>query len=125
MAPVPERVASVVGWLRAGYPTGVPEHDYVPLFALLGRALAPEEVEEVALAVLREHDGGAITVDEVEALITRTTAQPPLESDVARVRAVLAAAGWPLASPGSQPSQSSAIGAGGQAADQASATARA
>lgn len=99
MPGVSARVASVVGWLRDGYPGGVPEHDYVPLFALLGRTLTPEEVEEVALAVLREHDGGAITVEEVEELITRTTAQPPLEPDVNRVRAVLAAAGWPLASP--------------------------
>ena len=27
-------VARVVGWLRAGYPTGVPEHDYVPLLGI-------------------------------------------------------------------------------------------
>ena len=28
-------VSSVVGWLRAGYPYGVPEADYVPLLAVL------------------------------------------------------------------------------------------
>jgi hypothetical protein len=89
----------VVGWLRDGYPAGVPEHDYVPLFALLGRTLSHDEVEAVALDVLREHDGGPVTLAEVGELITRTTAQPPLEADVARVRAVLAAAGWPLAGP--------------------------
>ena len=26
---------SIVGWLRTGYPHGVPEQDYVPLLALL------------------------------------------------------------------------------------------
>jgi hypothetical protein len=96
---VTSRVTSVVGWLRDGYPAGVPERDYVPLFALLGRTLTHDEVEAVALDVLREHDGGPITLAEVEELITRTTAQPPLEADVARVRVVLAAAGWPLAEP--------------------------
>ena len=34
--PLPPFLAAVVGWLRAGYPEGVPEVDYIPLFALLG-----------------------------------------------------------------------------------------
>ena len=33
---LPPFLDKVVGWLRAGYPTGVPEHDYIPLFAILG-----------------------------------------------------------------------------------------
>jgi hypothetical protein len=31
MAAVPDFVARVVGWLRAGYPEGVPDVDYIPL----------------------------------------------------------------------------------------------
>jgi hypothetical protein len=34
----------VVGFLRAGYPEGVPAHDYVPLLALLRRRLSDDEV---------------------------------------------------------------------------------
>ena len=33
---LPDFLTKIVGWLRAGYPEGVPEHDYLPLFALLG-----------------------------------------------------------------------------------------
>ena len=28
-------IQRIVDWLRAGYPNGIPERDYVPLFALL------------------------------------------------------------------------------------------
>ena len=42
--PIPDAVNRIVGWLRAGYPEGVPEHDYIPLFALLGSQLTNEEV---------------------------------------------------------------------------------
>ncbi|MFC8730940.1 DUF3349 domain-containing protein [Luteimicrobium sp. NPDC057192] len=96
---MPSRVANVVGWLREGYPAGVPEHDYVPLFALLRRTLTEQEVEDVALAVVQQHDRGPIAHEAIEDLVSRTTAQEPIERDVARVRAVLAAAGWPLADP--------------------------
>jgi hypothetical protein len=34
----------VVGFLRAGYPEGVPAHDYVPLLALLRRRLSDDEM---------------------------------------------------------------------------------
>ena len=93
------RVANVVGWLREGYPAGVPEHDYVPLFALLRRTLSEQEVADVALSVVQQHDHGPISHEAIEDLVARTTAQEPVERDVARVRAVLAAAGWPLADP--------------------------
>jgi len=96
---VPSRVANVVGWLREGYPAGVPEHDYVPLFALLRRTLTEQEVEDVAVAVVQQHDRGPISHEAIEELVARTTAQEALDQDVARVRAVLAAAGWPLGDP--------------------------
>lgn len=42
----PSFLAKIVGWLRAGYPDGVPEHDYVPLVALLGSQLTDDEVRD-------------------------------------------------------------------------------
>ena len=44
----PAVVAKIVGWLRAGYPEGVPQHDYIPLFALLGTELTNDEVTLIA-----------------------------------------------------------------------------
>jgi hypothetical protein len=39
---------SVIGWLRAGYPQGVPQVDYIPLFALLGSHLTDDDVKAIA-----------------------------------------------------------------------------
>ena len=52
---LPRLPHKIVDWLRAGYPEGVPEHDYIPLFALLGSQLTNDEVTLIAdeLAVLR------------------------------------------------------------------------
>lgn len=33
-------LTSILAWLRAGYPEGVPAQDYVPLFALFGHPAA-------------------------------------------------------------------------------------
>lgn len=91
-------VARIVEWLRLGYPGGVPEHDYVPLFALLSRTLTADEVDLVALEVLRQHDGGPITRRQVEDVVVRVTRQPPPpEFELGRVASVLVTAGWPLA----------------------------
>lgn len=40
-------ISSIIGWLRAGYPEGVPDVDYIPLFALLGSELTDEEVSAI------------------------------------------------------------------------------
>jgi hypothetical protein len=60
---LPPVLNSIVGWLRAGYPHGVPEHDYVALLALLSRRLTSEEVAAVAAELSRQSsaDGGAGT----------------------------------------------------------------
>jgi hypothetical protein len=34
---LPSLVAKIVGWLRSGYPNGVPERDYLRLFAYVRR----------------------------------------------------------------------------------------
>ena len=41
-------LAKIVGFLRAGYPEGVPDGDYIPLVALLRRRLSDDEVVAVA-----------------------------------------------------------------------------
>ena len=52
--PLPPVLNSIVGWLRAGYPCGVPESDYIPLLALLARRLTSEEVSAVATELVRQ-----------------------------------------------------------------------
>lgn len=45
---LPSFLKSVIGWLRAGYPEGVPDVDYIPLLALLGSQLSDADVHAVA-----------------------------------------------------------------------------
>lgn len=94
---MPPFLAAIIGWLRAGYPDGVPDTDYVPLFALLGSQLTDSEVQAVAselASTTGQESAGAIR-DAIRAV----THSPPREADVARVRARLAQGGWPLAPP--------------------------
>lgn len=93
----PPIIGSIVDWLRAGYPEGVPEQDYVPLFALLERRLTHEEVEMLADELIARGDL-PITKPDIQVLITKITNEMPAERDVARVRAHLVEGGWPLAS---------------------------
>ena len=87
---------SIVSWLRAGYPEGVPQTDYLPLLALLARRLTSDEVTAVAneLMVRGEFDSIGIGV-----AITQITDELPTPADVERVRQRLAAKGWPLDDP--------------------------
>ncbi|GFG73315.1 DUF3349 domain-containing protein [Mycobacterium botniense] len=83
---------SVVAWLRAGYPEGVPPTDYIPLLALLARRLTNDEVKAVAHELMQRAD-----VDDIDigVLITQFTDELPSPEDVERVRERLAAKGWP------------------------------
>ena len=91
-------LSDIIGWLRAGYPEGVPDQDYVPLLALLGRHLTEDEVKQVADELART--GDQHSRDTIRAAINDVTDEPPRDSDIARVRARLAGGGWPLANPG-------------------------
>jgi hypothetical protein len=99
---LPPFLSAVVDWLRAGYPQGVPERDYVPLLALLARRLTAEEVAAVA-AQLRDEGRLPVTNTDIGELIMGITDELPRGEDVARVRAQLALGGWPLADPHSAP----------------------
>jgi hypothetical protein len=95
---MPPVLSAVIGWLRAGYPEGVPDVDYVPLFALLGSQLTDKDVESIAEVLASETDHES--AEAIRAAITSVTRQQkPNDSDIARVRARLAAGGWPLAKP--------------------------
>jgi uncharacterized protein DUF3349 len=89
-------LAKIVAWITAGYPDGVPGPDRVPLLALLQRRLSDAEVKAVAkdLMVRGEFDEVDIGV-----LITEMTDELPTPDDIERVRARLAAKGWPLDDP--------------------------
>ncbi|GAB11750.1 hypothetical protein GOARA_088_00130 [Gordonia araii NBRC 100433] len=106
----PQLLASVIRWLRAGYPNGVPSGDYIPLVAILRRQLSDDEVTEVANTLAADAASAAkpeppstvITeVPEINRIdvgveINKVTDELPSESDLARVRAVLVGAGWPF-----------------------------
>ncbi|MGW0176902.1 DUF3349 domain-containing protein [Rhodococcus sp. NPDC003322] len=91
---------SVLKWLRAGYPEGVPPKDRVPLVALLYRQMSSEQIKDVSVA-LAEAAGKApdptITRNEIGELIEQVTDTEPSTEDITRVASVLVAAGWPLA----------------------------
>jgi hypothetical protein len=92
---LPPLLSKIVGWLRAGYPEGVPNVDYIPLFALLGSQLTDSEVKEIAEDLANECDPGSAQA--IRDAIATVTHHKPNEADVNRVRAKLAAGGWPLA----------------------------
>ena len=93
--PLPPFLANIIGWLRAGYPEGVPERDYIPLLALLRRRLSDDEVAAVADELNRSYGRPLIDRTDIQVRITKVTNELPNEEDVTRVRQHLEAAGWP------------------------------
>lgn len=89
-------IAQVLGWLRAGYPDGVPTKDYTPLLALLRRTLTADELGEVVEAIALQ-DPDPVRVSQIRAAIAEVTAASSVDDgDVHRVAAQLAAKGVPL-----------------------------
>lgn len=86
----------VVSWVRAGYPDGVPQNDYLPILALLSRRLSHDEVAEVARELLFR---AGVDDADIGAEIMKLTDELPSPADIERVRAKLAAHGWPLDDP--------------------------
>ncbi len=103
MAVLPGFLGSILGWLRAGYPDGIPSTDYVPLMVVLSRRLSTDEIHDVVTELTRSGDlpPAASTIDNIDIgmEITKITNELPTEDDVRRVRARLAQGGWPLADP--------------------------
>jgi hypothetical protein len=94
---LPSFLAKIVEWLRAGYPNGVPDQDYIPLVALLGSQLTGNEMTLIADELAFSYNPeSAEEIRKAIGAITRTSVK---DSDIARVRSHLAAGGWPLAAP--------------------------
>jgi hypothetical protein len=102
-------VQRVVRWLRAGYPEGVPQQDYVALLGILRRTLTPTEVDRVTHELTQQAEAGMaiMTPQLVEQRITEVVRGPAHSDDLVRVSARLAAAGWPLGSPASEDAERS------------------
>ncbi len=95
-------LAKIVAWIVAGYPEGVPGPDRVPLLALLRRRLTDDEVKAVVAELqARAELPDSPHIDDIDigVLITEITDGLPSPDDVERVRARLAAQGWPLDDP--------------------------
>ena len=95
------RVQSVLNWLRAGYPGGVPGPDRVPLLALLRNTpLTEDEVKEVVRQITaKDSDAiadGVIDHDEIEKFIEGVAHHDGGPENIKRVADRLAAAGWKL-----------------------------
>jgi hypothetical protein len=90
-----------LGWLRAGYPTGVPKRDYIALLGVLRVKLSEDEIRKIAkeLADQSQKYDEPITSEDIEKMIDQKMLQEATPADVARVSAHLAAGGWPLADP--------------------------
>jgi hypothetical protein len=91
-------LARVLGFLRVGYPDGVPYADQVPLLALLRRRLSDDEVVALAEELAAT---GALPVDgtDIRVAITKLTNEMPSAEDTARVKQRLIDAGWPVSEP--------------------------
>lgn len=124
---------SVLRWLRAGYPEGVPGPDRVPLLALLrSTPLTEEQIAEVVRNITA-HEGSPKTVDhaidrdEIAQFISDMTHYDAGPENVIRVAATLAAVGWPLAGidvseviPGDEWGEAAELAARGPAPEEAS-----
>jgi hypothetical protein len=96
----PSFLRRTITWLRAGYPSGIPQQDYVALLGVLHRRLTDAEVTMIA-AELAQHAQADTPIAEAEirSLIETRAFEGAYDEDVARVSARLASGGWPLAGP--------------------------
>jgi hypothetical protein len=98
---------SILDWLRAGYPDGVPGPDRVPLLALLrATPLTEDQIKEVVRNITADGSAaladGEIGEDEIAAFIKDVSHHDAGSENVQRIAAKLAAAGWPLAGVGDE-----------------------
>jgi hypothetical protein len=85
-------VSSIVAFLRAGYPTGMPATGYVPLAALSRRRASSDEITAITSELVMQRLR-PISATDVGVVITRVTDEMPSPEDIARVQRRLAAIG--------------------------------
>lgn len=93
------RVRSVLDWLRAGYPGGVPGPDRVPLLALLRETPLTEDelkeiVRELTAADSEALADGVIDRDEIADFVHGFTHHDAGPENIRHIAEKLAAAGW-------------------------------
>lgn len=88
----------VLGWLRAGYPHGIPVRDYTALLGVLRRRLTDDDVSAIAadLALQADASDSVITEHEIRRMVRDHAFQSATPDDIARVSSQLAGGGWPL-----------------------------
>jgi len=86
---LPSFLARIVGWLRAGYPHGAPEHGYIPLLALLGTHLTDAEMTLIAAELA--FSSAPESAEEIRKAISAITHATASDDDIARVRSHLSA----------------------------------
>jgi Protein of unknown function (DUF3349) len=77
-------VSSIVAFVRAGYPAGMPATGYLPLVALARRRLCDDEIEAIAGKLMSRRLWPISSVD-IGVEITRVINQMPLPDDIDRV----------------------------------------
>jgi hypothetical protein len=85
-------LTSIVSWLRAGYPEGIPPTDTFAVLALLSRRLTNDEVQAIARELM---DRGEFDKIDIGVVINKLTDELPSVQDIDRVRERLATKGWP------------------------------
>ena len=94
-------IARILNWLKAGYPEGIPQHDFPSVLLVLHRNLSDTEIESIAddLALQSiSRYSQPVTAEHIRAMIREHAFQSATPEDTRRVSAVLARGGWPLAS---------------------------
>ena len=86
-------LGSIVAWLRAGYPEGIPPTDTFAVLALLSRRLTNDEVALIAHDLTERGEFDQI---DIGVAISKLTDHVPSPEEVDRVRLRLAVNGWPL-----------------------------
>lgn len=89
------RLQRVAAWLRAGYPQGIPDRDFVPLFALLRRRLSEEEAQQLAADLVEK---GLIAPDKIDVAVgyLRITDELASHDELVRVINHLRENGWEI-----------------------------
>ena len=78
-------VSSIVAFVRAGYPAGMPATGYVPLVALTRRRLCDDEIEAIATKLMSRRLWPISNVD-IGVEITRALNEMPSPDDVDRIQ---------------------------------------
>lgn len=78
-------VTSIVAFVRAGYPTGMPAAGHVPLAALTRRRLCHHDMTAIASDLIARRFWPISSID-IGVEITRVTNQLPSPDDVERIQ---------------------------------------